>query len=489
MQAPSKAVARVNSTARASHDMRYGGTSHDHPSRFPAPRVWMTTRPRSGEPISRATFPWRIRKNRSAGSPSWKSRAPPGKRTLDPHPAINWRSSCGRSRKNACPASTASSVCILRLLRGRGRGLLLALADRADFLGDIDRHGTPCDAAAAADTTGCSKLIDPGCQLVGHPLAVSRPRRAPNVPSVDIREIHREAGVPFPPPLGMLTLEVGRILHGAAEAGGAHHRAVGAGQTAPGDVVPARMIVVAIEQILDAGGVHRPAHLARRTGHRLLRRYQIFRSRLPARHLYQDLGAAFRPDLDQKLVAAAFQGFGQRQVEPERGLGPRLHRHAEAGPSRLSAVDRDNDRSFSSGLISGVHMLPVEEHPILDRDGVQLAGANADERKLGWLLAILRDLKPAIARAVGLPQPRGGRKQKLLPRVGTHSVAKQGPVGPGLEAVGPPILLVGPPRGEIGGRPDLVVNDRAIPHGGAHQPVVSATKGREERLETVRGKD
>src|ERR1700758_2934549 len=63
-----------------------------------------------------------------------------------------------------------------------------------------------------------------------------------------------EAGIPPPPALGVVTRHVAHVLDGCTEASWADHGAVGAGQAAGGDVVPAGMFEVLIQQFLDAGG-------------------------------------------------------------------------------------------------------------------------------------------------------------------------------------------------------------------------------------------
>ena len=41
--------------------------------------------------------------------------------------------------------------------------LWIWLAKSISSFGEVDTHGAPGDAASAADTSGCSKLINPGC--------------------------------------------------------------------------------------------------------------------------------------------------------------------------------------------------------------------------------------------------------------------------------------------------------------------------------------
>ena len=87
---------------------------------------------------------------------------------------------------------------------------------------------------------------------MGHPLAVARPRRAAHRPAVNIAELAGEAAVPDPPALGMLDGEVLDVLDVGAEAGGAGQRAVGAGETPFGDLVPERMLRLGLQDRGDA---------------------------------------------------------------------------------------------------------------------------------------------------------------------------------------------------------------------------------------------
>src|SRR5674476_973217 len=84
---------------------------------------------------------------------------------------------------------------VLLLPNSRGR-----FPDGPDFLGEVDAHGAPGDTASAAHTTRTTELVDPGGQLVGQPLAVTRPGRGADAAAVQIGEIHAEAGVQTPPP-------------------------------------------------------------------------------------------------------------------------------------------------------------------------------------------------------------------------------------------------------------------------------------------------
>src|SRR5512143_932374 len=150
-----------------------------------------------------------------------------------------------------------------------GPGPRVRRADGRRFLRDVDGHGAPGDAAAAADATGAAELVDPARQLVRHPLAVARAARLAHAAAMDVGMVEGEAGIPGACPLRLAPAEVGHVADTGAEAGWADQRAVATGQTAAGDIVPAGMLSVPVQQLLDGGRVERPAHGGRRARDRL----------------------------------------------------------------------------------------------------------------------------------------------------------------------------------------------------------------------------
>ena len=152
-------------------------------------------------------------------------------------------------------------------------------ANGAYFLRDVDSYRAPGDAATAADAARGTKLIDPGCQFVRHPLAVARFCGSPDTAAGDVGKIHVKARVPLAPSLSMLAGEIRNILDRRTEAGRADHRAIGTSQTTGRDVIPSRMLVIAVEQFFDVSGVHDAPHLLGGTLHDLLSGFLILRSR------------------------------------------------------------------------------------------------------------------------------------------------------------------------------------------------------------------
>src|SRR5271165_2231115 len=249
-------IARVISIARASNIQRYGGTSQEAPTISPSCTVSIRTGGRPGDATSSATRPWRIRKNSSALAPSRTRYWPASKRWLRAQPVTMRRCSGAKPAGNGCSPRMRSSVSMwlpFGLLLPFGqlsfdrfrRGCFHIRPDRGRLLCDVDADRVPRNAAAAAHAARGAELVDPVGELVGHPLPVARSRRLPHASAMDVRERHVEARVPHAHPLGRRPGEVGVVLHARAEAGRAAFR----------HLIPARMLEVALQQLLQPLGL------------------------------------------------------------------------------------------------------------------------------------------------------------------------------------------------------------------------------------------
>src|ERR1039457_5234963 len=143
-----------------------------------------------------------------------------------------------------------------------------------DLLGNVDAHRAPGNASSAADAARGPELVDPGSQLVRHPLPIAGLARGADAASMNVGKAQSEAGVPTAPTLRAISGHVTHVFHRAAEARGANHGAVGAAQAPISDLVPARMIEIPVEQILHAGGVN-AARLMGSSVHRRLGCLQV----------------------------------------------------------------------------------------------------------------------------------------------------------------------------------------------------------------------
>src|SRR5262249_8883087 len=102
----------------------------------------------------------------------------------------------------------------------------VGLPNHPHFFGNVDRYRAPCDAAAATDTAGSLKLIDPSGQFVAHPLPVARESRRPHRATVDVRMGCSETRIPSSPALRVIACQIRYFFDSAAEASGADHRTV-----------------------------------------------------------------------------------------------------------------------------------------------------------------------------------------------------------------------------------------------------------------------
>ena len=158
-------------------------------------------------------------------------------------------------------------------------------------------------------------------------------------------------------------------------------------------------------------------------------------------------------------MAGSIEKLGQREVKARLGLRSVVHRHAEARATGLTAVHRDEERVATPGLVVGVDVAVPDEHPVLDRDGGDVARAHTEERVPRRLRRRLH-LEPSVRAPPRTPQRQPRREQEALERVVAHVVPEDRIVVAPAQAVGPAILLVGPADGKIGGTGQLAVDDR-----------------------------
>src|SRR6266508_4752012 len=375
-----------------------------------------------------------------------------------------WRDS--RSRKNGCAERMASSIS-MRPVPWRRRRRRLDRTNRGDLLGEVDPHRTPGDAAPAADASGGSELVDPGRQLVREPLPVARARRGTHAAAVEVRVLEREARVPPAPALGALARQVGDVLDGRAEARWAYQGAVGTRETARRHVVPARMLIAPVEQLLDAAGVERPPHRARGTIDDPVGCLAVRLRGRRARDACKQRGAALAPHLDQKAMWRV-QQLCQREVEPSRHAWTRRHRDAEAGPPGLPAVHGDDERRRAARGIIRIDAGALEEGPVLDRNGVKVAGACADQRETRRRRVLLDD-REAATLALGVPQPQPRNEEELFPRMWAERVPEERIVAAPTQPIRARLLDLGPARREIRETRNFSIDDRPVAHGGADE--------------------
>src|SRR5215471_17188954 len=168
----------------------------------------------------------------------------------------------------------------------------------------------------------------------------------------------------------MFTFQIGSIFHGCAETCRANHSTVCASETTCSNVVPPRVLVVSVEQLLDIHDFHFPPHLLRGPFVDALCRLLFSHSRRAVRKLRQNIGAEFRPDFHQEIITAFIQDLRQSKVRTKTRLRSGVHRYAKTCATCLTTVHSHDENSLSPGSISCFNMLAVDEYTILDRDCV-----------------------------------------------------------------------------------------------------------------------
>ncbi len=198
----------------------------------------------------------------------------------------------------------------------------------------------------------------------------------------------------------------------------------------------------------------------------------------------EHLGAAVGADLDDEPVLVADE-LGEREVEPALGARAGAHRRAEAGPAGHAAVDGDEERSLAAGGVVAVDVRSLEEHPVLDRDCVQVARADADERERPLGGRLLDELGLAAVGPARLPESHPRGQEPALPRVRPDRVAEPRLVVAALEPVGGRLLHLRPAGGQLVGRGDLLVHDRALAARRPDDAVPSIAEHADERMQAV----
>src|SRR5271166_6740232 len=301
---------------------------------------------------------------------------------------------------------------------------------------------------------------------------------------MQVRKIQREAGVPFAHTLGTIARQVAVILHGRAKAGRAHHRAIAAAETALGDLVPAWMIRIALKQFLDAVGIERPPHSARRARDDPIRIGSIGRGRRPTGDLLEQSCARAAADLDEEVVPIALHEFGQRKIKAAACLWTGLHRNAEAGASGLRAIDGHNEGIPPARRVSGVGIGAIAENPVLYRDRVEFAGSDPEKRVIAIASRGIR-YRDAVLPPPHRPQTFDRRMQEALPRMRSYCKPEHRLVVAPLQPIASGFLLVGPTGRQISDARNRIIDDRAVAHRRAEHFVVAADQRVDQRLQAL----
>ena len=285
---------------------------------------------------------------------------------------------------------------------------------------------------------------------------------------------------------GFVAREVAPVLHRGAEAGGAGQRAVAARQAASGDVVPARVLEVPVQQLLDAVGVHRAAHAARRCAPRSGRRSSMCSSAACAEGRSAITSAPRSvPTSTRNACSSSESSSVSARSYPCGHLGAGAHRDAEARPTGLGAVHRDQERAARAG-----HRRRDPARPGRRRHGPARRSRRSSHARTPMKaycgvrrLRVLGEHRLSVARRG--EQRRDRWEQEPLPRMRADGVAEEGVVLAPLQSVAAGSLLVRPARRERGGRGQLVVDDRLLPEGRSDDRVPAVAKGIEQEVQVV----
>ena len=185
-------------------------------------------------------------------------------------------------------------------------------------------------------------------------------------------------------------------------------------------------------------------------------------------------------------MLTAVQELGQRQVVARSDGRSRAHGRAEAGAAGLAAVHRDDERPLPARCVVRVGEGASDQHPVLDRDGVKLAGPDAEEgqgRSLGC--GLIGEGEDALLVPARVPEPYLRREQLALPRVRPDGVPEAGRVVSLLEPIAPRRLHVGHADRQLVCRVDLGVDDGAAAHRRSDDAVAELTKRPNEAVQAL----
>ena len=110
----------------------------------------------------------------------------------------------------------------------------------------------------------------------------------------------------------------------------------------------------------------------------------------------------------------AGEDLGQRQVEAALGARAGAHRDAEARASRGAAVDGDEKGTLPARTVVALDVGALEEDTVLDRDRVQVARTDAEERKRpSGAGSSVNSVVPSSLRRACQSRMRAGRSQRF----------------------------------------------------------------------------
>ena len=248
------------------------------------------------------------------------------------------------------------------------------------------------------------------------------------------------------------------------------------------DVVPARVLEIGEQRLAHVGGVDGAGHPGGCAVDHGPSGLTVGIVGGPQRQLVEELGAALAPGADKEAVLAVEQ-LRQREIEAVLGAGAGAHRRAEAGGSRVAAVDGHDERAVAAGCVVSVDVRAAREDAVLDADRSEVAGADAEKgERLGRRRLRLDRHAPVPP---GAPEAQPRREEELLPGVRTDREAEAGLIVAAVQPVAAALGLVRPADRQVGGRLELRVDDRPVAHARPHHAVAACPQRLHESLESV----
>ena len=137
-------------------------------------------------------------------------------------------------------------------------------------------------------------------------------------------------------------------------------------------------------------------------------------------------------------------------------------------------------------------MVALEQHPVVDGQRVQVAGADAEHgvRRVPQLALMADVLRLDAARGPGAgPHQLPGGEQHGLPGDGVSGVPEQRTVRPLAQPVAAGLLLVAPASWQVVDGRDATGDHRAVPHRRAQDREAGGGQGTDQGLQPVGAQD
>jgi hypothetical protein len=179
--------------------------------------------------------------------------------------------------------------------------------------------------------------------------------------------------------------------------------------------------------------------------------------------------------------------LAQHDVVAAGHLRAGAHRGAEAGAPRACALHRDDEGRCAPDAVVLVGERPAGEHPVLDEEPRDLAGAHAQEREARRFGHRRCEARGAVRVTLGDHHRDARRERVALESLGGWG-GVEGALTGSAQAVGAGALLVGPAGRQIGRRRDRRVDDGPITDDGANDGAAALGQDGDQPIDVRAGK-